>query len=132
MTDDLQQIQQALKTIVLTYIEAQKINTEPIYNTRIYGAETNIRVIADKQAPYLMYDMMRQLHILDDIEFEQPEASVHYLIQVISSISSFESIWERCLAKWGNYSKVKLAMQNLYEHADNIQKEFEVIDAHAK
>ncbi|MBS7563592.1 hypothetical protein KHS38_04160 [Mucilaginibacter sp. Bleaf8] len=127
MTDELQQIQQALKNIVLTYIEAQKINTEPVYNSRIYGAETNIRVIANKRVPYLMYDIMKQLHVLDDIEFEQPEASVHYVIQIISSITSFEKIWEQCLVKWGSYSRIQVALQNLFDLDSEIRTEFETL-----
>lgn len=88
MTARLQQIQDALKNIVLYYLETQKIDIEPSYNARVNGAETHVRVIAEKRLPYLVYDLMQQLHVLEKIEFEQPQASVAYVIQVIASITS--------------------------------------------
>ena len=128
MTELLQQIQQALKDVVLIYIQAQKVNTEPVYNQQVFGAETSIRVIANKTVPYLMYDVMKQLHILNDIEFEQPEASVHYVIQIISSITNFADIWERSLVKNGDYLPVKLALQSLFDMADDIKKQYNTLD----
>jgi hypothetical protein len=127
MTDQLPHIQQALKDIVLTYIESQKVNTEPVYDARIYGAETSIRVIANKTVPYLMYDIMKQLHVLDEIEFEQPQASVHYVIQIISSITNFADIWKHCLEEYGAYLPVKVALQSLFDMAGDIKKQYHTL-----
>ncbi|WP_158826429.1 hypothetical protein [Mucilaginibacter lacusdianchii] len=127
MTELLQQIQQALKDVVLVYIQAQKVNTEPVYNQRVFGAETSIRVIANKTVPYLMYDVMKQLQLLEEIEFEQPEASVHYVIQIISSITNFAEIWERSLIKRGDYLPVKVALQSLFDMASDIKKQYNTL-----
>ena len=115
MTTQLQKIQSALKEMVLTYIEAQKIDIEPSYDTKVNAAETNIRVIANKRLPFLVYDLMKQLHVLDDIEFEGSEASVQYVVQVVGSMTNFTDIWERCLSKWGKQSAAQVAIQNLFE-----------------
>ena len=127
MTAQLQQIQTALKEMVLTYIEAQKIDTEASYDTKVNAAETNIRVIANKRLSFLIYDLMKQLHILDDIEFESSEASVQYVVQVVGSISNFTDIWERCLTKWGKQSAAQVAIQNLFELCESLKGNYKTL-----
>jgi len=127
MTAQLQQIQSALKEMVLTYIEAQKIDIEASYDTKVNAAETNIRVIANKRLPFLIYDLMKQLHVLDDIEFEGSGASVQYVVQVIGSMTNFADIWERCLIKWGKQSAAQLAIQNLFELCESLMSNYETL-----
>ena len=127
MTAQLQQIQSALKEMVLTYIEAQKINIEKSYDTKVNTAETNIRIIANKRLPFLMYDLMKQLHVLDDIEFEGSEASVQYVVQVIGSMTNFAGIWEQCLTKWGKRSGTQVAIQNLFELCESLKGNYQTL-----
>lgn len=127
MTTQLQKIQSALKEIVLTYIEAQKIDIEASFDTKVNAAETNIRVIANKRLPFLIYDLMKQLHILDDIEFESSEASVQYVVQVVGSITNFTAIWERCLSKWGKQSAAQVAIENLFELCDSLKGNYKTL-----
>jgi hypothetical protein len=117
MTERLQQIQDALKSIVLHYIEAQKVNIEPSYDAKVNSAETHIRVIAEKRLPFLVYDLMKKLRILNQIEFERPEANVSYVIQVIASITNFSALWETSLLERGTYADTQLALNTLFELA---------------
>jgi hypothetical protein len=127
MTAQLQQIQTALKEMVLTYIEAQKVDTETSYDTKVNAAETNIRVIANKRLPFLIYDLMKKLHVLEDIEFENTEASVQYVVQVVASMTNFTDIWERCLSKWGKQSAAQVAIENLFELCESIKGNYETL-----
>ena len=127
MTTQLQKIQSALKEMVLTYIEAQKIDLETSYDTKVNAAETNIRVIANKRLPFLIYDLMKQLHILDAIEFESSEASVQYVVQVVGSMTSFTDIWERCLTKWGKQSGTQVAIENLFELCESLKGNYKTL-----
>ncbi len=127
MTARLQQIQDALKNIVLQYIDAQKINIEPSYSTRVNSAETHIRIIAEKRLPFLIYDLMQHLHVLDKIEFEQPQASVAYVIQVIASITNFGTIWEQCLVQRLPYTNTQLALNNLSELEAEMDTYYQII-----
>lgn len=129
MIEQLQQIQDALKQVILTYIEAQKINIEPSFDTKVNAAETHIRVIANKRVPYLMFDIMKQINLLNAIEFEEPEASVQYLVQVVSSITNFTEIWERCLQAEGRQGAVQVNLQNLFELVDEIQENYKTLVA---
>jgi hypothetical protein len=113
--------------MVLTYIEAQKIDIESSYDTKVNAAETNIRVIANKRLPFLIYDLMKQLHILDNIEFESSEASVQYVVQVVGSMTNFTDIWERCLTKWGKQSATQLAIQNLFELCESLKGNYKTL-----
>lgn len=113
--------------MVLIYIEAQKIDIETSFDTKVNAAETNIRVIANKRLPFLMYDLMKQLHILDNIEFEGSEASVQYVVQVVGSISNFTDIWESCLTKWGKQSAAQVAIQNLFELCDSLKLNYNTL-----
>lgn len=131
MTARLQQIQDALKNIVLHYIDAQKIDIEPSYNARVNSAETHIRVIAEKRLPFLIYDLMQQLHVLDKIEFEQPQASVAYVIQVIASITNFNAIWEQCLLERLPYTTTQLALNNLSDLEGEMETYYQVIAGYA-
>ena len=130
MTTQLQKIQSALKEMVLTYIEAQKIDIEPSYDTKVNAAETNIRVIANKRLPFLVYDLMKQLHVLDDIEFEGSEASVQYVVQVVGSMTNFTDIWERCLSKWGKQSAAQVAIQNLFELCGSLKDNYQTLSGY--
>jgi hypothetical protein len=127
MTSQLQQLQIALKEMVLTYIEAQKLNIETSYDTKVNAAETNIRIIANKRLPFAIYDLMKQLHILQEIEFENSEASVQYVVQVIGSMTNFATIWEQCLTKWGQQSAAQVAIQNLFELCESIKGNYETL-----
>lgn len=127
MTTQLQQLQTALKEMVLTYIEAQKIDIETSFDTKVNAAETNIRVIANKRLPFAIYDLMKQLHVLNDIEFENTEASVQYVVQVVGSITNFTDIWERCLAKWGQQSAAQVAIQDLFELCESIKGNYKTL-----
>lgn|GEM_PF-3103793 len=127
MTVQLQQIQSALKDMVLTYIEAQKVDIESSYNAKVNAAETNIRVIANKRLPFLVYDLMKQLHVLDAIEFESSEASVQYVVQVVASMTNFTDIWERCLSKWGQQSAAKVTIQHLFELCESLKGNFRTL-----
>lgn len=127
MTSQLQQLQTALKEMVLTYIEAQKINIETSYDTKVNAAETNIRIIANKRLPFAIYDLMKQMHILQEIEFENSEASVQYVVQVVSSMTNFADIWERCLSRWGQQSAAQVAIQNLFELCESIKANYETL-----
>ena len=127
MTSQLQQLQTALKEMVLTYIEAQKFNIETSYDTKVNAAETNIRVIANKRLPFAIYDLMKQLHILQEIEFENSEASVQYVVQVIGSMTNFATIWEQCLTKWGQQSAAQVAIQNLLELCESIKGNYNTL-----
>ncbi len=127
MTARLQQIQDALKNIVLQYIDAQKINIEPSYNAKVNSAETHIRVIAEKRLPFLIYDLMQHLHVLEKIEFEQPQASVAYVIQVIASITNFGTIWEQCLVQRLPYTNTQLALNNLSELEAEMDTYYQII-----
>ncbi len=127
MTARLQQIQDALKNIVLQYIDAQKINIEPSYNAKVNSAETHIRVIAEKRLPFLIYDLMQQLRVLEKIEFEQPQASVAYVIQVIASITNFGTIWEQCLVQRLPYTNTQLALNNLSELEAEMDTYYQII-----
>jgi hypothetical protein len=129
MTIPLQQIQDRLKSMVLHYIEAQKIDIEPSYDTKVNSAETHVRVIAEKRLPFLVYDFMKKLHILNRIEFEQPEANVSYVIQVIASITNFSEIWDECLARYGAYTQTQLALNDLFELADEMEMYMETLMA---
>jgi len=131
MTAQLQQLQTALKEMVLTYIEAQKIDIEPSFDTKVNAAETNIRVIANKRLPFAIYDLMKQLHILQEIEFESSEASVQYVVQVVGSITNFTDIWERCLAKWGQQSAAQVAIQNLFELCERMKGNYKTLSGYA-
>jgi hypothetical protein len=130
MTTQLQQIQSALKEMVLTYIEAQKIDIETSYDTKVNTAETNIRVIANKRLPFLVYDLMKQLHVLDAIEFEGSEASVQYVVQVVGSMTNFTDIWEHCLTKWGKQSSAQVAIQNLFELCTNLKDNYQTLSGY--
>ena len=130
MTTQLQKIQSALKEMVLTYIEAKKIDIETSYDTKVNAAETNIRVIANKRLPFLVYDLMKQLHVLDAIEFEGSEASVQYVVQVVGSMTNFTDIWERCLSKWGKQSAAQLAIENLFELCANLKDNYQPLSGH--
>jgi hypothetical protein len=130
MTTQLAQIQSALKEMVLTYIEAQKIDIETSYDTKVNAAETNIRVIANKRLPFLVYDLMKQLHVLDAIEFEGSEASVQYVVQVVGSMTNFTDIWERCLSKWGKQSAAQVAIQNLFELCTNLKDNYQTLSGY--
>lgn len=130
MTTQLQKIQSALKEMVLTYIEAQKIDIETSYDTKVNAAETNIRVIANKRLPFLVYDLMKQLHVLDAIEFEGSEASVQYVVQVVGSMTNFTDIWERCLSKWGKQSSAQVAIQNLFELCTNLKDNYQTLSGY--
>lgn len=130
MTTQLQKIQSALKDMVLTYIEAQKIDIETSYDTKVNTAETNIRVIANKRLPFLVYDLMKQLHVLDAIEFEGSEASVQYVVQVVGSMTNFTDIWERCLSKWGKQSAAQVAIQNLFELCTNLKDNYQTLSGY--
>lgn len=114
--------------MVLTYIEAQKVDIESSYDAKVNAAETNIRVIANKRLPFLIYDLMKHLHVLDAIEFESSEASVQYVVQIIGSMTNFSEIWERCLSKWGNQSAAQVAIQNLFELCDNLKSNFKTLE----
>lgn len=131
MTARLQQIQDALKNIVLQYIDAQKINIEPSYNAKVNSAETHIRVIAEKRLPFLIYDLMQQLHVLDKIEFEQPQASVAYVIQVIASITNFGPIWEQCLVQRLPYTATQLALNTLSDLEAEMDTYYQIIIGYA-
>ncbi|WP_342644553.1 hypothetical protein [Mucilaginibacter sp. CSA2-8R] len=131
MTARLQQIQNALKNIVLYYLETQKIDIEPSYNARVNGAETHVRVIAEKRLPYLVYDLMQQLHVLEKIEFEQPQASVAYVIQVIASITNFGSIWEQCLIERLPYTKTQLALNSLVDLEGEMDTYYQIMTGYA-
>lgn len=115
MTPQLNHIQTALKGIVMRFIEAQRMNLEGVYQTKINAAETHLRVIANKRAPYLIFHLMQQLHVTEVIEFEQPVASAEYVVQIIGSITRFESIWEDQLARYGSLAKVQLILNELDE-----------------
>jgi len=130
MTPQLQQLQTALKEMVLIYIEAQKIDIEPSFDTKVNAAETNIRIIANKRLPFAIYDLMKQLHILQEIEFENSEASVQYVVQVVGSITNFTDIWERCLAKWGQQSAAQVAVQNLLELCESIKENYKTLSGY--
>jgi hypothetical protein len=130
MTEQLQKIQSALRDIVLTYINAQKIDIEPSYDTRVNSAETNIRVIANKRLPHLIYNIMKQLHITQAIEFEKPEASVQYVVQVISSITNFDEIWDKSLARWGKRSDTQLSINELFDLSNEIRENYETLSLH--
>lgn len=127
MTIQLKQIQSTLKETVLTYIEAQKVDIEASYDTKVNVAETNIRVIANKRLPFLIHDLMKQLHILDAIEFESSEASVQYIVQVIASMSNFPDIWERCLSRWGRRSAAQVNIEHLFELCENLKGNFKTL-----
>lgn len=127
MTTPLQQLQTALKEMVLTYIEAQKIDIESSYNTKVNAAETNIRVIANKRLPFALYDLMKQLHVLQEIEFENTEASVQYVVQVVGSMTSFTGIWEQCLTRWGQQSAAQVAIQNLLELCESMKGNYKTL-----
>jgi len=116
--------------MVLTYIEAQKIDIEPSYDTKVNAAETNIRVIANKRLPFLVYDLMKQLHVLDDIEFEGSEASIQYVVQVVGSMTNFTDIWERCLSKWGKQSAAQVAIQNLFELCGSLKDNYQTLSGY--
>ncbi|MVN90478.1 hypothetical protein [Mucilaginibacter aquatilis] len=131
MNAQLQQIQSALKEMVLTYIEAQKVDIESSYDARVNAAETNIRVIANKRLPFSVYDLMKHLHVLDEIEFESSEASVQYVVQIIASITNFTTIWERCLSRWGNQGAAQVALQNVFELCDSMKSNYQTITAFA-
>lgn len=128
MNAQLQQIQSALKDMVLTYIEAQKVDIESSYDAKVNAAETNIRVIANKRLPFLIYDLMKQLHILDAIEFESSEASVQYVVQVVASMTNFTSIWERCLNKWGAQLAAQVAIQNVFELCESLKGNYRTLE----
>jgi hypothetical protein len=130
MTAQLHKIQSALKEMVLTYIEAQKIDIETSYDTKVNTAETNIRVIANKRLPFLVYDLMKQLHVLDAIEFEGSEASVQYVVQVVGSMTNFTDIWERCLSKWGKQSAAQVAIQNLFELCESLKDNYQTLSGY--
>jgi hypothetical protein len=115
MTARLQQIQDALKNMVLHYLDAQKIDIEPSFNTSLNSADTHIRVIAEKRLPFLVYDLMKHLRVLHKIEFEQPQANVAYVIQVIASITNFSHIWEQCLVERLPYTTTQITLNNLSE-----------------
>ncbi len=131
MTARLQQIQDALKNIVLYYIDAQKINIEPSYSARVNSAETHIRVIAEKRLPFLIYDLMQHLHVLDKIEFEQPQTSVAYVIQVISSITNFSQIWEQCLVERLPYTNTQLALSSLADLEGEMETYYQIVAGYA-
>ncbi|WP_295772129.1 hypothetical protein [uncultured Mucilaginibacter sp.] len=131
MNAQLQQIQSALKEMVLTYIEAQKVNIESSYDARVNAAETNIRVIANKRLPFSVYDLMKHLHVLDEIEFESSEASVQYVVQIIASITNFTTIWERCLSRWGTQAAAQVALQNIFELCDSMKSNYQTVAAFA-
>jgi hypothetical protein len=115
MTARLQQIQDALKNMVLHYLDAQKIDIEPSFNTCLNSADTHIRVIAEKRLPFLVYDLMKHLRVLHKIEFEQPQADVSYVIQVIASITNFSHIWEQCLVERLPYTTTQITLNSLSE-----------------
>jgi hypothetical protein len=131
MTARLQQIQDTLKNMVLQYIDAQKIDIEPSYNARVNSAETHIRVIAEKRLPFLIYDLMRQLNVLDKIEFEQPQVSVAYVIQVIASITNFSNIWEQCLVERLPYTSTQLVLNNLTELEGEMETYYQIMAGYA-
>ena len=131
MTARLQQIQDALKNIVLHYIDAQKIDIEPSYNARVNSAETHVRVIGEKRLPFLIYDVMRELNVLDKIEFEKPQASVSYVIQVIASITNFASIWEQCLLERLPYTTTQLALNKLTELEGEMETYYQIMADYA-
>ena len=131
MTARLQQIQDALKNIVLHYIDAQKIDIEPSYNARVNSAETHVRVIGEKRLPFLIYDVMRELNVLDKIEFEKPQASVSYVIQVIASITNFASIWEQCLLERLPYTTAQLALNKLTELEGEMETYYQIMADYA-
>jgi len=131
MTARLQQIQDALKNIVLHYIDAQKIDIEPSYNARVNSAETHVRVIGEKRLPFLIYDVMRELNVLDKIEFEKPQASVSYVIQVIASITNFASIWEQCLLERLPYTTTQLALNKLTELEGEMETYYQIMAGYA-
>jgi hypothetical protein len=130
MTTQLKQIQTTLKGMVLTYIEAQKVDIEGLYDSKINAAETNIRVIVNKRLPFLVYDLMKKLHVLDDIEFEGSEASVQYVVQVIASMTNFADIWERNLSKWGKQSAAQVAIESLFELCESLKGNFQTLTGH--
>lgn len=117
--------------MVLTYIEAQKVDIESSYDAKVNAAETNIRVIANKRLPFLVYDLMKQLHVLDAIEFESSEASVQYVVQVVASITNFTSIWEHCLSKWGGQLAAQVAIENLFELCESLKSNFTTLEGFA-
>jgi len=127
MTARLQQIQDALKNMVLNYLDAQKIDIEPSYNVRVNSAETHIRVIAEKRLPFLIYDLMQQLNVLDKIEFEKPQADVSYVIQVIASITNFSNIWEQCLVERLPYTVTQLTLNNLSELEGEMETYYQIM-----
>lgn len=131
MNAQLQQIQSALKDMVLTYIEAQKVDIETSYDAKVNAAETNIRVIANKRLPFLVHDLMKQLHILDAIEFESSEASVQYVVQVVASITNFTDIWERCLNRWGSQLATQVAIQSIFELCEGLKGNYRTLSAFA-
>jgi hypothetical protein len=55
MTAQLIHIRNVLQTIVMHFIEGQRINLEGVYHTRLYAAETHLRVIANKRLLYLLF-----------------------------------------------------------------------------
>ena len=115
MTQQLKHIQDALQTIILHFIEGQRINLEGQYNTRLNAAETHLRIIANKRAPYLLFQLMQELHITQAIELGAPVASAEYVVQIIGTITRFEGIWEKQLIKNGRLAKVQLTLHALDE-----------------
>lgn len=97
MTALLLHLHSILKRTVLTYTEAQQIDTEDINDKAVHTADMQLRLIANKHLPFAVHELMQQIKVVDTIEFGVSEISVQYLVQVVASMSNYQQIWEQCL-----------------------------------
>ncbi|QJD95488.1 hypothetical protein HH214_06170 [Mucilaginibacter robiniae] len=127
MNVQLRQIQHALQTIVLHFAQGQRLNLEGNYNTKINAAETHLRVIANKRAPYLLFQLMQELHITQAIELDKPVASAQYVVHILDTIHHFEQIWEKQLEIYGQLAKVKLTLNALDELLGDAERNYQTL-----
>ncbi|UEG53633.1 hypothetical protein LLH06_01430 [Mucilaginibacter daejeonensis] len=106
MTALLLQLHSILKRTVLTYTEAQQIDTEDVNDKAVHTADMQLRIIANKHLPFAVHELMQHIQVLDAIEFGVSEISVQYLVQVVASMANYPQIWEQCLNHYGRKHSV--------------------------
>lgn len=120
MTALLLHLHSILKRTVLTYTEAQQIDTENVNDKAVHTADMRLRIIANKHLPFAVHELMRHIQVLDAIEFGVSEISVQYLVQVVASMANYPQIWEQCLTQHGRKDRVndlKAQISQLCEEA---------------
>lgn len=127
MTQKLKNLQLALRQAVLTCGRAQQIDIEGSDDKQVNAAETSIRVIANKQLPALLHDLMVELQILDVLEFNASQISVQYIIQVLASINSFPQVWQQCLRSAKRMPQVQAIIQDIHASCAHLCQNFVVL-----